>query len=226
MRFPARRDEPALPEIRRSAGPPALQSSGPPASLARRDGPDPSSRDGTRPRGAISPGPMAAAPSRRRPAPGRPPSSGGPEDPMNGLIRASLGNPYAVTVFCLTILLDRHALPVHDPGRHPAGLQEPGGPGPDLLRRDARRGDGEGHHQPDGALGRPGQRDGPAGVAIDRRRQHRPRLLPGGRRPQRGPDRRSTRWPWPRSPASRRARLPRWSCRSTRPARPRSAWSR
>ena len=24
---------------------------------------------------------------------------------MNGLIRASLGNPYAVTVFCLTLLL-------------------------------------------------------------------------------------------------------------------------
>ena len=47
-----------------------------------------------------------------------------------------------------------------------------------------------------------------AGVAVDHRRQHRPQLLPGRRRSQRGARPRSTRWRWRSSPTSRPARLP------------------
>ena len=77
---------------------------------------------------------------------------------MNGLIRASLGNPYAVTV----MVADDHrpgalSLRTVDPDRHPAGVQEPGRAGADLLQRHAGREHREGHHQPHGALDRPGQ---------------------------------------------------------------------
>ena len=84
----------------------------------------------------------------------------------------------------------------------------------------------EGHHQPHGALDRPGQRHDAAGVAVDRRRQHRPQLLPGRRRSQRRPDAGQLAGARRRSPTCRRARCRRSSCRSTRRARRRSASSR
>ena len=144
---------------------------------------------------------------------------------MNGLIRASLKNPYAVTVMALTLavlgVLSIRAIPVDilpvfkSPavqmltfyGGMPAASIEK-----DITNRMERWvGQANGHDA--------------AGVALDRRRQHRPQLLPERRRPQRRPDRRSTRWPWPRSPTCRRARCRRSSCRSTRRARRPSASS-
>ena len=77
---------------------------------------------------------------------------------MNGLIRASLGNPYAVTVMSLTFIVLGVLSLTHDPDRHPAGLQEPGGADADLLRRHAGQQHRQRHHQPDGAVDRPGQR--------------------------------------------------------------------
>ena len=107
---------------------------------------------------------------------------------MNGLIRASLGNPHAVTVMSLTFIV-MGALDAHpDPDRHLAGLQEPGRADADVLRRHVGQQHRQRHHQPDGAVDRPGQRPEAAGVAVDRRRQHRPQLLPGRRRSQRGVD--------------------------------------
>ena len=75
-----------------------------------------------------------------------------------------------------------------DPDRHPAGLQEPGGADADVLQRDVGQQHRPRHHQPHGAVDRPGQRHGAAGIAVDPRGQHRPQLLPGRRRPQRGAD--------------------------------------
>ena len=77
-----------------------------------------------------------------------------------------------------------------DPDRHPAGLQEPGGPDAGLLQRDAGREHREEHHRADGARGGPGV-GRPRGmesrsIVGD---QHRPRLLPQQRRPQRRADR-------------------------------------
>ena len=110
--------------------------------------------------------PIPSAPSRprpslalRRPDPQPVPSTRleGPH-PMNGLIRASLGNPHAVTVMSLTFIV-LGALTLHpDPDRHPAGLQEPGRADVDVLRRDVGQQHRQRHHQPDGALDRPGQR--------------------------------------------------------------------
>ena len=76
-----------------------------------------------------------------------------------------------------------------DPDRHPAGLQEPGGADAGLLQRDAGGQHREEHHGAAGARGGPGIGRPAAGVAVDRRHQHRPRLLPQQRRPQRRPDR-------------------------------------
>ena len=107
---------------------------------------------------------------------------------MNGLIRVSLNNHYAVTVFVLTIvvvgILAVAAIPIDilPPFKSPAVqvLTFYGGM-PATQRRER-------HHQPHGALDRPGGRHRPAGVAVDRRREHRPQLLPRRHRPQRGPD--------------------------------------
>ena len=57
---------------------------------------------------------------------------------MNGLIRFSLGNPRAITVLMLTVVLAGGGGPGRDPGRHPAGLQQPRRAGADVLRRHAR----------------------------------------------------------------------------------------
>ncbi len=75
-----------------------------------------------------------------------------------------------------------------DPDRYPAGLQQPGGPGADVLQRHAGREHREGHHRSHGALDGPGGRNRPAGVAIDRRSEHRPQLLPQRHRSERRPD--------------------------------------
>ena len=77
---------------------------------------------------------------------------------MNGLIRASLGNPHAVTVMSLTFIMLGVLSLTHDPDRHLAGLQEPGRADADVLRRHAGQQHRQRHHQPDGALDRPGQR--------------------------------------------------------------------
>ena len=98
---------------------------------------------------------------------------------MNGLIRASLKNPHAVAVMALTIEWSWVPVDPVDPDRHPAGVQEPRGADADVLRRHAGGRRRQRHHQPDGALGRAGVGDEAAGVAIDRRREHRPQLFPG-----------------------------------------------
>ena len=128
---------------------------------------------------------------------------------MNGLIRASLRNPIAVTVMSLTLVvlggLAAYAIPIDilpvfkSPavqvltfyGGMPAGEHR------------------EGHHRTGWSAGsaRPPGRPA-AGVALDRRRQHRPQLLPQRRRPQRRPDRRSTRWPAGRIPTLPPGTLP------------------
>ena len=114
---------------------------------------------------------------------------------MNGLIRASLKNPIAVTVMVAGAGRARRPGGVLDPDRHPAGLQEPGGPDAGLLQRDAGGQHREEHHRAAGARGGPGVGRPADRVAVDRRRQHRPRLLPQQRRPQRRADRGRTRWP-------------------------------
>ena len=107
---------------------------------------------------------------------------------MNGLIRASLKNPYAVTVMCLTLVVlgvvSARSIPVdilpvfNSPavqvltfysGMPAASVEK------DITNRMERWvGQAVGHAA--------------AGVAVDRRRQHRPQLLPQRRRPQRRPD--------------------------------------
>ncbi len=54
---------------------------------------------------------------------------------MTGLIRASLGNPHAVIVMSLTLMLVGGLEPHAYPDRHLAGLQEPRRADADLLRR-------------------------------------------------------------------------------------------
>ncbi len=97
---------------------------------------------------------------------------------MLSIIRGSLKNPYAVTVLVLAIavfgILTLQSIPIDilPVFKSPAVqvLTFYGG-----MPASERR---EGHHQPHGALDRPGRRHAPAGVALDRRRQHRPQLLP------------------------------------------------
>ena len=123
-----------------------------------------------------------------RPPPSRPTPRSRGRTCMNGLIQFSLGNWYAVVVLVLSIavlgaltltMIPIDILPVF---KSPAVqvLTFYGG-----MPADQRR---EGHHQPHGALDRPGRRHRPAGVALHRRRQHRPQLLPRGHRSQRRPD--------------------------------------
>ena len=127
---------------------------------------------------------------------------------MNGLIRASLRNPIAVTVMMLALVVLGGLAAVVDPDRHPAGLQEPGGADPGLLQRDAGRQHREEHHRTARARGGPGLGRAAARVAVDRGHQHRPRLLPQQRRPQRCARPRSTRSPAGNTRRCRRARLP------------------
>ena len=105
--------------------------------------------------------------------------------PMNGLIRASLKNPIAVTVMVLSLVVLGGLAAYSIPDRHPAGLQEPGGADAGLLQRDAGRQHRKEHHRSARARGGPGVGGPAARVAVDRRHQHRPRLLPQQRRPQR-----------------------------------------
>ncbi len=107
------------------------------------------------------------------------------ETGMKGLIRASLGNPYAVIVSMLTILvigvlclmvIPIDILPIFKVAR---------GPGPHVLRGHAGHGRGKGHHEPPGALDRAGRQHEPAGIPLDRRRQRRAELLSNIGRPQR-----------------------------------------
>ena len=57
---------------------------------------------------------------------------------------------------------DRRVECAADSDRHSAGVQEPGGAGADVLRRHAGRQHRERHHQPHGALDRPGRGHGAA----------------------------------------------------------------
>ena len=96
---------------------------------------------------------------------------------MRGLIRASMMNPWAVTVFALAIALAGGDLRLPDPDRHLAGVQEPRRPGHDVLQRHAAAGRRAGHHQPDRALDRHGGGPAAAGVAVDPGGEHRQELL-------------------------------------------------
>ena len=104
---------------------------------------------------------------------------------MNGLIRASLRNPVAVTVTMLTIIVLGILSVTQIPIDILPMFQQSGRAGADVLRRHARQQHREGHNQPHGALDGPVRRHEAAGVPLDRRRQHRPQLLPQRRRPQR-----------------------------------------
>ena len=79
---------------------------------------------------------------------------------MNGLIKASLKNPYAVTVVVLTIVVFGVISVRIDPHRHPAGVQEPGRASADVLSRHAGRQHGTIITYPHGALDGPGGRHG------------------------------------------------------------------
>jgi len=68
----------------------------------------------------------------------------------------------------------------------PAGLQSACGAGADVLQRDAGQQHREGHHQPHGAVDGPGGRTSRQESRSIVGRQHRPQLLPGRRRSQRG----------------------------------------
>ena len=97
---------------------------------------------------------------------------------MNGLIRASLRNAHAVTVFCLTLvlfgavsvyLIPIDILPVFKSPAVQVLTFYTGMPA-SSIEKDIT--------QPDGAVGRAGQRNVAAGIAVDRRGEHRPRLFP------------------------------------------------
>ncbi len=98
---------------------------------------------------------------------------------MNGLIRASLGNPYAVTVMSLTLIvlgaLSIQTIPIDilPVFRSPAVQTLT------FYNGMSANGIAQRHHQSHGTLDRPGQRNVPAGIAVDPRGQHRPKLLPG-----------------------------------------------
>ena len=104
---------------------------------------------------------------------------------MNGLIRASLGNPYAVTVMSLTMivlgslsitLIPIDILPIF---RSPA-VQT-------LTFYNGMSAESIAHDITNRMERWTGQANGmsAAGVAFDPRRQHCPQLFPGRRRPQR-----------------------------------------
>ncbi len=104
---------------------------------------------------------------------------------MNGLIRASLKNPYAVTVMMLTLLvlgtltLTKIPIDILPIFKSPAVqvLTFYGGmPAVEHRKR---------HHQSYGAVDRPGGRNGSPGVAFHRRRQHHSQLLPRRHRSER-----------------------------------------
>ena len=108
---------------------------------------------------------------------------------MNGLIQASLRNPIAVTVMSLAAVvlggLSAYAIPIDilPVFRSPAVqmLVFYGGMPAASIEKNITARLERGVVQ---ATGRPADR-----VAVDRRRQHRPRLLPQQRRSQRRPDR-------------------------------------
>ena len=113
---------------------------------------------------------------------------------MRGLIRASMMNPWAVTVFSLTIVLlgtiSLYLIPIDilPTFKSPAVQVLTFYSGMPPKRRR------EGHHQPDGALDGHGGRTGQPGVAVDPRRQHRPQLFPAGHLRRRGALVGATRW--------------------------------
>ena len=143
---------------------------------------------------------------------------------MNGLIRASLRNPYAVTVAVLTIVILGVLSARSIPDRHSAGLQQPGRAGADVLQRHAGREHREGHHQSAWSAGpaRP-----PACAGRNRARSSAPASSATTYRSDIDPNGALTqvnRWPRRRFPTCRPARCRRSCCRSIRPARSRSAW--
>ena len=58
---------------------------------------------------------------------------------MNGLLRASLRNPYAVTAVALTIVVFGLVVAAIDPDRYSAGFQKSRRAGADVLQRHAGR---------------------------------------------------------------------------------------
>ena len=142
------------------------------------------------------------------------------------MVRAALSNFHAVLVFMLLILVLGSVVLFDHRRGHPAGVQGPGRPGPDLLPRHAGPLGRADHHRPHRALGRtrrPGvpqveSRSVP-GVSVVKL-YFRDDIDPNAALTMTNSLALGT------LPTCRPTRCRRSSCRSTRPARCRSASSR
>ena len=119
---------------------------------------------------------------------------------MRGLIRTGCMNPWAVTVFALTIVVLGTLSLFRDPDRRPARLRDARGPGVDLLRQVPPSEVQSGDHPPDGTLDRHGPGDRPPGSPLHPGGEHRPQLFPPGGPSTAGRSPRACRWPRPGIP--------------------------